>query len=175
MKKLFAILTSLALLVSMSVTAFAAEPDATLTGDGKSTTIDVNVTYADATSTPTVYSVDVQWQEMSFQYNYAGPMVWNPETHEYQDQARGDWESNTADITVTNHSNAAVNVTVTYTANGTTGVTGTITNGSFTLENAVGKAVAEADAETATLTISGVPTDTTARNLKVGSVTVSFE
>ncbi len=175
MKKFLALILTLALVATMSVTAFAAEPDATLTGDDKSTSVDVYVTYEDTTSAPTVYSVDVEWQEMSFLYISAGTHVWNPETHEYEEQTTGSWDSHHADIKVTNHSNAAVDVTVTYTADGTTGVTGTISNGTFTLETAEGKTVAEAPTQTARFTVGGAPTDKNAENLKVGSVTVSFE
>ncbi len=175
MKKILILILALLLAASMSVTAFAAEPDATLTGDNKSTSVDVYVTYEDATTTPTVYSVDVEWQEMNFNYVSAGTMVWKPETHEYEHQTTGAWESDRANIKVTNHSNAAVDVTVIYTANGTTGVTGTIANGTFTLETAEGKTVAEAPTKTATFTVGGVPTDKNAENLKVGSITVSFE
>ncbi len=175
MKKLLTLILALALVASVSVTAFAAEPDATLIGDDNSASVDVYVTYEDTTNTPTVYSVDVEWQEMNFTYVSAGTLVWKPETHEYEQQTTGAWETKSADIKVTNHSNAAVDVTVTYTANGTTGVTGTITNGTFTLETAEGKTVAEAPSKTATFTVGGIPTDKKAKDLKVGTVTVSFE
>ncbi len=174
MKKLLAAVLALALSAALTVTIFAA-PNASLNGSDKSETIDVNVTYQDATDSPVVYSVEVEWQEMNFKYISAGSMVWDPSTHEYQNQTTGAWESNTADIKVTNHSNTEVNVSVSYTPDGTTGVTGTITNGSFTLESADGKAVSEADSKLATLTVSGVPTDKAANNLKVGAVTVVID
>ena len=57
MKKLFTILLAVAMLASMSVTAFAA--DDTVTTDGGSKDISVNAKYVDGVSTPDVISADI--------------------------------------------------------------------------------------------------------------------
>ncbi len=174
MRKLISAILVLALVATLSVTAFAA--DNTLTGSNNSDEIDVNVTYQDGTTQPAIYSVDISWENMNFTYAAEGAMIWDPATHEYQNQTSGGWENETAEIKVTNHSNAAVNVTVSYAAAGNSGVTATVTNGSFSLPSAEGKTVNDASlANTATLTVSGTPSNKEANNLKVGTVTVKFQ
>lgn len=173
MRKLISAILVLALAASLSLTAFA---ENTLTGGNNSDEIDVSVTYQDATTQPTVYSVDVTWESMAFTYRDAGTRTWNPATHKYDVTENGGWNKTSANITVTNHSNAAVNVTVTYAATGTSGVTAQVTNGSFAIESAENKAVTDTSlVKVATLTVSGTPSDKGANNLKIGAVTVKFK
>ncbi len=174
MKKFFIATLAFVLLASITVTAFAAETE--LTDANKSEEIDVNVNYQDGTQTPTVYSVDVVWDSMTFTYNASGTKVWDATTHSYMDNTNGVWANDSADVTVTNHSNADVNVTVTYTEVGASGVNGVISNGDFSITSAVDKAVDDATlTKTATLTVSGVPVDKSANNLKIGTVTVVID
>ena len=81
MKKLFTILLAVAMLASMSVTAFAA--DDTVTTDGGSKDISVNAKYVDGVSTPEVISADIEWGAMEFTYSVGGVKVWDAQNHQY--------------------------------------------------------------------------------------------
>jgi len=93
-------------------------------------TADKNEAYTDTdidvwgyTEDGTVYSVDVEWGAMTFQYETSS---WDPETHEaatgagwvvydnVNDKVLGDVQDAINRITVTNHSNAAVYAKLTY-------------------------------------------------------------
>lgn len=172
MKKLFATIISLAMVLSMGVTAFAAEGSATGQGAGDRT-IDVTAKYDKSTSAETVYNVDITWESMSFTYTESGTKVWNPETHTYTTTTNGGWDKTEADITVTNHSNASVDVAVEYTAVEGTGISGSVANGSATLAAGVEGKPDEADKLIATLTISGAPNSTvTEAGVKIGTITI---
>ena len=69
MKKIFAILLAALMLMSLSVTAFAAELPDNTTDDNKSK--DVTANYVEATSTGAVYLVDIAWGSMEFTYHAA--------------------------------------------------------------------------------------------------------
>lgn len=172
MKRLLIGFLAMSSIVFTSATAFA---DATLDTATPNKDIDVNVNYEDGTSSPTVYSVDIVWESMEFTYNAVGTKEWDADKHEYVDNTEGAWNKETADITVTNHSNAEIEVIVTYNAIGESGVTGTVENGAFSIQSAVGLATDAAElSATATLKIGGAPEDKTASALKIGTVTVSF-
>ena len=74
MKKLIAILLSLTFILSVSVFAVAV----TLTSDTSYETKDVQAMYVPATSTDKIYSVDIQWGAMTFNYNQGGGGTWDP-------------------------------------------------------------------------------------------------
>lgn len=172
MKKVFAGLMALVMALSMSVTAFA-DNSVNDMGTG-SKTIDVTATYKPATA-ETIYNVDIKWDEMSFTYTESGSKTWNASTHTYSDsKVSGSWNKTEAKITVTNHSDVAVNVAITYAPTGDSGITGTITNGTATLKaGTVGKPES-ADKLTATFKISGTPNDTVTTATKIGTITVKL-
>ena len=72
MKKRFTILLAIAMLASMSVTAFAAD-DGPVTTDGGSKEISVNAKYVDGVSTPDVISADIEWGAMELPTLWAAP------------------------------------------------------------------------------------------------------
>lgn len=177
MKKILSSLISFVMVLSMSTTAFAAEGSVTNQGIGEQT-IDVTARYTASTSTEPVYSVDIAWDNMTFTYSESGVRIWNPENHTYTANRSGEWDKTTADITVTNHSNADVTVKLTYTAdtaNGNTGVTGTLSNaGGILAAGAEGKPD-EAEQIISTLTVSGIPNgNVTADGVRVGTITVTI-
>ena len=174
MKKLLSMMLAFALVMSMSVTAFAAEDKDNKPGDSQD--IEVTAKYTTVSET-TVYSVDIEWEEMTFTYAETGSKTWNPSDHSYTDTTSGGWNKTSATVKVTNHSNAAVNVEMEYVASTTdTGITGTLSNGSKTeLAAGVEGKYDEAASVTATLTISGTPnSNVAAAGTTIGTITVKI-
>lgn len=175
MKRIFAFGLVLAMILSMSVTAFAAEGSGTGKKPGESQNIDVTAKTESNISAATVYSVDIEWESMTFTYVESGSKVWNPNTHAYSTSTESKWDRTESKITVTNHSNASVKVAVEYTPIEGNGVSGTISNGSATLNAGVENKPKEADKLEARLTISGTPNESvTDKGIKVGSVKVTI-
>ena len=182
MKKLFTILLAVAMLASMSVTAFAA--DDTVTTDGGSKEISVNAKYVDEGTTPEVISADIEWGAMEFTYSVGGVKVWDAQTHQYTvTDATGGWSENGNTVKVTNHSNVDVKATFTYAAENGNTLTGAFTydnsktadsTGAVSLAAGVVGQVSAADYVTATLKLSGTPSDTMTNFTKVGTVTVKI-
>ena len=114
MKKITTLLAAAALTCAMGTTAFAADQDGVKTGDY---TADVKGTYQASGSGAVVYSVDIAWDSLEFTYTAAGEGTWNPETHEYNGATQASW-SESKNIVVTNHSNAAVTATASFQADG---------------------------------------------------------
>lgn len=174
MKKLLSILLVLMLLLSLSITVFAANPE-TVGKDG-SKEIDVTAKYQTSISTPEVYSVDIVWSNMTFTYTQSSTKIWNAENHAYSTSSEGAWDKTTATVTVTNHSNVSVDISVAYTPANDTGITGTLTNGTTTLDAGAEGDYAGADSHTATLTISGTPNNAiTSDGVKIGTIKVTIE
>ena len=173
MKKVFSVLLVTTLIASLSISALAANQTV---GANGSEEIDVTAKYESSVDTPVVYSVDISWSSMTFTYAQESTKNWNASDHSYETITQGAWENNSATITVTNHSNTAVDVAVTYTAVENTGVTGTLTNGSGTLAAGTEGDYAGADALIATFTVSGTPNSTvTAAGVKVGTLKVTID
>ncbi|MBQ3003015.1 MAG: hypothetical protein IJD82_04730 [Clostridia bacterium] len=173
MKKCFAILLSLALLVQLGVSVLA-EGTGTI-GQNGDAEIDVTAKYESSTVTPAVYSVDIQWTGMTFTYSQEDTRVWNAANHTYETVSEGAWDKTTATVTVTNHSNVEVEVNVAYTPIENTGVVGTLTDASAVLNAGVEGDYEGASSATATLTISGTPQNSvTAEGIKVGTLKVTL-
>lgn len=168
MKKVFTMILALVLVLSMSITAFAAENNSQ----------EVKGTYQATEESSTVYAVDVTWGSMEFTYDVPAD-VWNGEEHKYESGGEAQWKHNEGAniVTVTNRSNAAVNVAVT-TDTGSSGITASVTNSTFQLGNAADGATTEiagtATEGTATITLSGVLADERANKSVIGSVTVTI-
>lgn len=172
MKKLITVALALMMVLCLGTTAFAAESTTIGTGDKK---IDVTAKYSDTSSTPTVYSVDLSWDSMTFTYSKSGTKTWNPADHTYSGGGSADWDKASADVKATNHSNAQVTVSFQYEAKGDTGVTGSMSKDSFTLAAGVENKPNEAASDTSTLSISGTPNGTvTAEGITVGTITVTI-
>ena len=183
MKKLFATLLTVAMLASMSVTAFAADND-TVTTDGGSKEISVNAKYVDGATTPGVISADIEWGAMEFTYSVGGVKVWDAQKHQYTvTNATNGWSENGNTVKVTNHSNVDVKTTFTYAAESGNTLTGAFTydnsktadsTGAVSLAKGVEGQVSTADYVTAALKLSGTPSSTMTDFTKVGTITVKI-
>ena len=140
-------------------------------------------------ATGTVYSVDIAWGSLVFTYKDDTLGTWNPSTHDYDNKGTDGWKINEttvaqtveATVTITNHSNSAVDVKTTYAdAEGNDNVTVTVAGASVTaiteLPSAEGKATDAQDLQTTfTVSVTGRPDSnvgTTAVDLGTISVTV---
>ena len=173
MKRMFETILVLLLILSLSISGYASGN----MGQGESQNIDVTAKYAGDVDTPAVYSVDILWDNMVFTYSETGSMVWNPETHVYEEKIAGTWDKNSADITVVNHSNVEVSVLFTHEAETAYGVTTELSHAGESVKLDAGTVgdVAGADSVTATLTVSGKPNaDVTSEGVVVGTVNVKI-
>lgn len=173
-KKIASVLMATALLAAAGISASA-----------KTVTVpsnpshDVMGTYTDFSTADTVYSVDVEWGAMKFNYTKSGNAVWNPEDHSYdRHEVTGTWNAEGNTVTVTNHSNAAVKADAAFTAETDVlgdSVTGTFATPSTTLNAGEEGNYAGADKEVFTLTMSGDPTDNFgSKETKIGTVTIGL-
>ena len=172
MKKLF---TILALVLTVALCASFAVSAETYTNLASIPAQDVTVDYVPATddTDTVVYSVDVAWTDLTFTYS-AGTEKWDPTKHTYSiSNDDADWTNTDGSITVTNHSNADVDVIVAYAKAEGYNVKVDVTNAEFTLESAVDKAVNAADAKTATLTLDTATSTVPTADATVGTVTVT--
>ena len=88
-------------------------------------------------------------------------------------QKRG-WDKNTADILVTNHSNADVKVGFVYKTAGNTDLTATLDVTESTLKAGVENDYEHADNVTSKLTLSGKPNETVSESgCKIGTITIT--
>ena len=185
MKKLLTIALALILAVFMTMSICAADVSPVegldpTEAENNSATADVNVSIAGTENIITVYSVDVSWDSLDFTYNFGDADRWNPENHEYETVAEGtagSWADDSADIVVTNHSNAKIRATASF-AGGSTSlsrndVTATLSNPSFTVETAVGTTPENAPNGKFTCTVNGIPSGTAGFTL--GTITIKIE
>ena len=159
MKKLIATALALTMTLSLSTTALAAG-NVDGAGVGSQDPIDVTAKYNDDATEPTVYSVDLTWEDMTFTYNESGTRTWDPDTHTYTDTTSAGWDKTTAAVTATNHSNAQVTVSFTYTPQGDTGVTASMSKDSFKLAAGVENKPNEAATDSSILTIDSAQSPT---------------
>ena len=177
MKKIISLILALALVMSMGVTAFAAETSGTLNNTTTSKEITVNGTYTAAQGAGTKVSVNITWDAMTFTYTEGAAGEWLPDEHKYAENAVGSWSTDTKTITVVNHSNAAVNATLAFKAdvNGVVGTftetSGTANDGKLELATAENTAVANAPTASAEFGISGAAIT---ENKTLGTITVAI-
>ena len=177
MKKLIATALALTMTLSLSTTALAGG-NVYGADVGSQVPIDVTAKYNNGATVPTVYSVDLTWEDMTFTYNASGTRIWDPDTHTYTGTTSAGWDKDSAVVTATNHSNTNVTVSFTYTPQGNTGVTASMTKLSFILYAGVEYYPDDAHTDSSALTINGnsKPNDSvTAEGVTIGTITVTIE
>ena len=168
MKRILFLALVITLMMSLSVTVFA---ENSVTSDS-GTTIDISATFKAGSTAEDVISVDIAWGAMEFEFSEGVDGVWDPSTHQYTGATESSWSASGNEITITNHSNVAIEATFTYTGEVET-VYGIFTNdGALTLATAVGTARDAAPSGSVALTLGGSLTAETAG--KVGTVSVTI-
>ena len=143
----------------------------TLNGYEGSASVDLVLDFiSDEIDYRTVYSVDVVWNDLAFEYT-DGTVVWNPLEHNYNVPKVGaGWTDKIGKVTVDNHSNEAVNIEVIFEpaekANGT--VMLIVENPAYPLASAVGTSVEEAPRGISYIRAEGIPES----NDSLGKITV---
>ena len=167
MKRIITLLMVLAMVMSLSVTAFASD-----LGESK----DVTAKYEKNESEQPIYNVDLNWGDLTVTYTETVEKVWNPDTHTYDTTTTGSWDKTESTVTVTNHSNVSVAVSMSVTPAQGTGVDVTLTGGNATLAAGEVGNVDGAASVTGTVKVSGKPNNTvTEAGIKVASITVTIE
>lgn len=173
-KRFAAAVLALVMALSLTAVAFAEAGSNTHTSMSGSDTIGVTGAYI-GDGTKDVYSVKVEWGEMSFAYKTTGVKTWDPMTHKY-DFTEGDaWVSSGNEVKVTNHSNRPVDVAFSFTKDTTTykgEYTGAMSVQSKQLAAGVENKPAEADSVTSILTLSGTLNAVETTSTKLGEITV---
>mgnify|MGYP003290500573 FL=1 len=167
MKRIITLLMVLAMVMSLSVTAFASD-----LGESK----DVTAKYEKNESEQPIYNVDVNWGDLTFTYTETVEKVWNPDTHTYETTTTGSWDKTESTVTVTNHSNVSVAVSMSVTPAQGTGVDVSLTGGNATLAAGEVGNVDGAASVTGTVKVSGKPNSTvTEDGIKVASIIVTIQ
>ena len=112
-KKFFSVVLALALVLGLSTTAFAEDRISTHTEMPANKDIPVTGSYSGTAAD--VYSVKIEWGEMSFTYKTNGNKTWDPATHTYDVAENDGWNAVGNEVKVTNHSNVPVNVAFSFT------------------------------------------------------------
>ena len=175
MKKLISLVLALALVLSLGMTAFAANVDT----DGGTASTEVVANYSAGTAGGTVFSVDIEWSGMSFTYNGKSEPVWDPITHTYSGANNEEgWAESNALITITNHSNAFIEAVPSYRkASGYESVSMTFSTSKCyvgSADNGLGSnGAGQAVSETISVTPTGTLPEGTA-DAVIGTVTVTI-
>lgn len=174
MKKILALVLAVSMLFALALSANAAVGSTTLeAGIAGETSKPVKVTVNGVEVASTIYYVVVEWDSLNFTYDFdeAG-RVWDPEAHEEViTQGNAGWEVDTAngqdaisngvkgDITIVNHSNAAVSYTAELAVGDDLAGVAVALNGddAKTLTSGVGLTFDTADKGTFAVEITGAP------------------
>ena len=174
MKKLLAIAIAAAMLLTLSVTCFAANPIET---NGGTDTHDVTGVFVQPTE-KAVY-VTISWGDMKFKYTPT-TQVWDHEQHIWKDGAadEGVWAPVTAGqntVKVQNDSSCAVSAAFSYAKTaGYEGVAASFDKASFDLEAPVYNNASSHPSDTATVSLSGSINGDVATETTMGTITVTI-
>lgn len=112
MKKIMSFVLALILIVSLGIVAFATD---TAGGTGEYSAEVKGAYVAGTTSPDTLFSVEIEWNNMEFTYHAAKVGEWDSVEHKYKPATAAKWEGE-GEIVVINHSNAKITATPTYRA-----------------------------------------------------------
>lgn len=176
MKKTIALALAIIMLVAMSAPAYA--EGSNVSDHGETASIPVGVIFQGKGAAIKTFSVDIEWDDMTFTYTKSAVGEWDPATHSYSGGAEGSWSTETSTITITNHSEINVNATLEF-ESAVDGVIGTFTENSGTegdnileLDTAVGFTPDDAPKASCEFGISGAAIR---KDTDLGTITVYIE
>ena len=176
MKKFIAFALAIIMLVAMSAPAYAAE--SSVDSHGNTVSIPVGVIFQAKGAAVKTFSVDIEWEDMTFTYTKSADGEWDPATHSYTGGSEGSWSTDTSTITITNHSEIGVNATLEFESE-VDGVYGTFTENSgaegdniLELDTAVGLTYNNAPKASCEFGISGAAIR---EDTDLGTITVFIE
>lgn len=146
-KKKAGMMLAAALSLSGAVTVFGS--DGTVVENGGQASCDVTGSYVTGEDGGTVYRVDITWGAMEFTYTDVSKDGWDTGTHQYNSvvPAAWSWTDDTNKITVTNHSNTAVDASLAYQNNPGYDITADFYNASISGDSLPGSKLEIASAE----------------------------
>lgn len=171
MKKIISLILALALVMSLSVTAFAAEGSDTGNKNGDTATITVSGKYSGGTAVAEVVSVDVAWGAMEFTYKEAG-QYWDAASHTTKTNNDATWTASGNTITVKNHSNVGITASFNFTKAEGTNVEGSFSQNSVSLKRAAEGS--ELDSQKAEVTFNITSGSIAADTTSLGTITVTI-
>ena len=96
MKKIIAFALAIIMLVAMSAPAYA---ESSVDSHGNTASIPVGVIFQAKGAAVKTFSVDIEWDDMTFTYTKSAQGEWDPATHSYKGGAEGSWSTDTSTIT----------------------------------------------------------------------------
>lgn len=172
MKKIISLVLALLMIMSLSISAFAADG----VGNGGTDSAEVKGTYK-GTAAVTIYSVDISWSGLEFTYNGAYEGEWNPDSHSYDNGTKAGWAEGNGTITVTNHSNTDITAVPSYkAASGFESAGMQFSTASLTVataDNGVDGAAGTAVSKTITVTPTGTLPEGT-KDATIGTITITI-
>lgn len=180
MKKFFCAILGVAMMAAATTTAFAA----TIEAAGDSASADVKGKYVNAVRED-VYSVDVTWGAMEFDY-FEGNQKWNTESHKWEADTESSegWtvNNNSNTITLANNSSKAVNVDFVFSAKSEyTSLTGTFTYNNAALTSALELELPKENSDAKAYEVTFMPNGEipkshgTTAYTKMGTITVTLK
>ena len=169
MKRFFTMLAAvLALVICVTFTAFA-ETD-TINQENGTTDITVSGIFEDGAVAEEIISVDLSWGSMSFTYYDTDEGEWDEEHHVYEGayDAYWDCEDDANKITITNHSNTAVEAQLSFTKVEGSNIVGSFTEAVGTANDGVAEIATAVDTEP-----DEAPSVSVYFNIESGSITTS--
>lgn len=133
--------------------------------DGQNTaTINISGSVGQNSSPTEVVSVDIVWEAMSFTYTPPADATWDPNTHTYTGGTTdGEWSSSANSITITNHSNVAIQAALSFQSVESLSIEGEFKNSANETIDAIN--LGSADNGTAT-----APTETVSFHITSGAI-----
>lgn len=131
MKKISAVILTLAMMLCLGAAVPFPSPSPENT-EGLSGEVigEVPVMGTALTSLNATYSVTVEWDDLSYAYEFTSLWEWSPSTHTYTGTADGEWDNNEdKTITITNNSSGGITATASVVLDSEAGIKYEITNG----------------------------------------------
>lgn len=171
-KKMISLLSVLTMLSTMGMNVSAES----ITDLNQTSSQYIKAVYQNGTVTaPEVFSVDIEWGSMEFTYDSGNTQSWNVDTLKYDIiTGTSSWtcEDGANKVTITNNSNFGIQADLSYSQKNDSNIDGTFDKSSMTLDKYVDENSQISDS--ATLSLSGDLTDTTANKAIIGEVTATI-